>query len=225
MVELVQENWILFLIALVIGIGIAWWIFVATRRTHVETTRHDTLDEGAERTKRNQALIDAPPAAAAGLSEIPPATPTGMAGTGAAVASAAEPVEQTGQAPEPELPATPPVPEQQPPATPPVSPVQPAPEPVMEPEPIQETEAPGAAPAADDLKRIKGIGPKLETTLHSLGVTSFAQIAEWDDAEIERIDAQLGRFQGRIQRDHWAEQARFLVSGDQKGYEDRFGRI
>ena len=78
---------------------------------------------------------------------------------------------------------------------------------------------------ADDLRRIKGLGPKLVTLLAGLGVTRFAQIAAWDDAEIERIDAQLGTFKGRIRRDSWVEQARFLAAGDVAGFEGKFGKL
>jgi predicted flap endonuclease-1-like 5' DNA nuclease len=77
----------------------------------------------------------------------------------------------------------------------------------------------------DDLKRIKGVGPKLEKLLHSLGVTGFSQIAAWDDREIDRIDAQLGTFAGRIRRDDWPAQARFLAAGDMASFEQRFGRL
>jgi predicted flap endonuclease-1-like 5' DNA nuclease len=77
----------------------------------------------------------------------------------------------------------------------------------------------------DDLKRIKGVGPKLEKLLKSLGVTSYSQIAAWDDDEIDRVDAQLGTFSGRIRRDDWPTQARFLASGDMAGFEQRFGRL
>lgn len=61
---------------------------------------------------------------------------------------------------------------------------------------------------ADDLKKVAGIGPKLEDLLHSLGVTSFAQIAAWDDDDIERIGEHIGTFRGRIRRDDWVEGAR-----------------
>ena len=83
------------------------------------------------------------------------------------------------------------------------------------------------APAAggDDLTRLKGVGPKLADQLRALGVTSFAQVAVWDDAEIDRVDAQLGRFQGRIRRDDWPAQARLLAAGDTAGYEAKFGRL
>lgn len=77
----------------------------------------------------------------------------------------------------------------------------------------------------DDLTRIKGIGPKLVARLHELQITRFSQIAEWDDAEIEQIDAQLGRFSGRIRRDNWIEQARLLDQGDDEDFAARFGSL
>jgi predicted flap endonuclease-1-like 5' DNA nuclease len=77
----------------------------------------------------------------------------------------------------------------------------------------------------DDLTRIKGLGPKLAEQLRALGVTRLEQIAAWDDAEIDRIDAQLGRFQGRIRRDDWPAQARLLAVGDTAGYEEKFGKL
>jgi predicted flap endonuclease-1-like 5' DNA nuclease len=88
-------------------------------------------------------------------------------------------------------------------------------------EPVHEQPAAGA----DDLRQIKGVGPKLAALLNSLGVTSYAQIAAWDDAEIDRIDARLGAFQGRIRRDDWPAQARLLAAGDKAGFEDRFGKL
>lgn len=76
---------------------------------------------------------------------------------------------------------------------------------------------------SDELTQIKGLGPKLAATLHELGVTSVAQIAAWDAADIERIDAKLGRFQGRITRDSWVEQAKHLSAGDADGFTGKFG--
>jgi len=90
--------------------------------------------------------------------------------------------------------------------------------------PVQPTSDRLAA-AADELGRIKGVGPKLAAILREQGVTSLAQIAAWDDAEIDRIDAQLGRFAGRIRRDDWVEQARLLAAADIAGYEARFGKL
>lgn len=76
---------------------------------------------------------------------------------------------------------------------------------------------------ADDLSRVKGLGPKLAATLKELGVTRFDQIAEWSDADIDRIDGQLGRFQGRIRRDDWVAQAKLLAAGDNAEFHNRFG--
>lgn len=85
---------------------------------------------------------------------------------------------------------------------------------------------PAPSPAeGDDLRKIKGVGPKLVALLQSLGVTTFAQIAGWTDADIDRVDAQLGTFAGRIRRDNWVEQARFLAAGDTAGFEGRFGKL
>ncbi|MBV1690727.1 hypothetical protein KRR38_24370 [Novosphingobium sp. G106] len=78
---------------------------------------------------------------------------------------------------------------------------------------------------ADDLRKIKGVGPKLVALLQSLGVTTFAQVAAWTDADIDRIDAQLGTFAGRIRRDNWVEQAKFLAAGDTAGFEGKFGKL
>lgn len=64
----------------------------------------------------------------------------------------------------------------------------------------------------DDLKRIKGIGPKLEEVLHAGGVTRFAQIAAWDDAEIDRFAELIGRMGSRIRSDDWVGQARDLAA-------------
>lgn len=64
-----------------------------------------------------------------------------------------------------------------------------------------------AAPTnADDLKKIKGVGPGLEKTLNELGIYTFAQIATWGAAEIAWVDARL-KFKGRITRDDWIGQS------------------
>ena len=77
----------------------------------------------------------------------------------------------------------------------------------------------------DDLTRIKSLGPKIATLLRGLGVTRFDQIAAWSEADVARIDPQLGTFQGRIARDNWVEQARYLSAGDVSGFEARFGKV
>lgn len=64
----------------------------------------------------------------------------------------------------------------------------------------------------DDLKKIKGVGPKLEERLNELGFWHYDQIAKWTDAEIEWVDSNL-KFKGRITRDNWVEQAATLAAG------------
>ncbi len=64
---------------------------------------------------------------------------------------------------------------------------------------------------ADDLERIVGIGPKLAKTLNAMGVYHFDQIAAWTAENLRWVDAHLGAFQGRAERDRWIEQAARLV--------------
>ena len=66
---------------------------------------------------------------------------------------------------------------------------------------------------ADDLKVIKGIGPKLEVLLHSLGFFHFDQIAAWSGAELAWVDDNLEGFKGRAVREDWVGQARALIGG------------
>ncbi|RNJ63533.1 MAG: hypothetical protein EDM03_03765 [Porphyrobacter sp. IPPAS B-1204] len=84
--------------------------------------------------------------------------------------------------------------------------------------------APAATSAPDDLTRIKGLGPKLAALLGEFGITTYAQIAAWEPSDVERIDAKLGRFSGRITRDQWVEQARLLSAGDESGFVQKFGQ-
>jgi predicted flap endonuclease-1-like 5' DNA nuclease len=80
----------------------------------------------------------------------------------------------------------------------------------------------GSAPAGDidDLKRIRGIGILIEKKLNSLGITQYEQVANWTGADIERISRLLD-FKGRIEREHWIEQARILATGGQTEFSRR----
>ena len=79
--------------------------------------------------------------------------------------------------------------------------------------PAKAKAAPKAAAAgADDLKKLSGVGPALEKKLHEGGVTSFAQIAAWTEADIAEFDEKLS-FKGRIEREGWVEQAKELTKG------------
>ncbi len=73
-------------------------------------------------------------------------------------------------------------------------------------------EAPKAAAGGDDLKKLSGVGPALEKKLHEAGVTSFAQIAAWTEADVADMDEKLS-FKGRIEREGWIAQAQELAKG------------
>ena len=73
--------------------------------------------------------------------------------------------------------------------------------------------APAAAPAKDDLVIIEGIGPKIAQVLMANGITTFAQVASSDAAEMTAIlKASGGRF-GLANPASWAEQAALLRDG------------
>lgn len=63
----------------------------------------------------------------------------------------------------------------------------------------------------DDLKRIKGVGPKLEKALNTLGVYTYKQLACMTSREYKLLDELLDSFQGRARRDDWAGQAKSLI--------------
>lgn len=74
---------------------------------------------------------------------------------------------------------------------------------------------------ADDLKLIKGVGPKLEALLHSLGFYHFDQIANWTAAELAWVDENLDGFKGRASREGWIEQAKLLAAGGETEHSSR----
>ena len=73
------------------------------------------------------------------------------------------------------------------------------------------TKARGGKP--DDLKLIKGVGPKLEALCNKLGFYHFDQIASWTEKEIAWVDDNLEGFKGRVTREDWVQQARDLMNG------------
>ncbi|WP_460274581.1 helix-hairpin-helix domain-containing protein [Celeribacter sp. ULVN23_4] len=104
-------------------------------------------------------------------------------------------------------------------------------EPVTEEEPVAEVVEEVAAPVAatpvaesastaDDLKQIKGVGPKIEVQLHERGLTTFAQIAALSGEEIEALgDALKGTSAAQLTK--WAEQAKLLASGAETEFSKR----
>jgi len=83
----------------------------------------------------------------------------------------------------------------------------------------------GDKESRDDLAMLKGVGPKFADALNALGFHRFDQLANLTPTEIERLDAQLGAFGGRITRDRIVEQAAYLARGDLDGFEQRFGKL
>jgi predicted flap endonuclease-1-like 5' DNA nuclease len=179
MLQVIEANWMVLAAVLVAALLVAWWLFGrATSAPPRRDYKPDVLDEGVGPAQRNQALIDAAPAAQI----ITPLPGAGiMAGIGEIVAVAAQ-------------------------------------------DEVEELAA-AHAEAGDDLSRIKGLGPKLQALLPTLGITTFAQIAALDEAGLVALDAKLGAFAGRPAKDAWVEQARLLAAGDVAGFEERFGKV
>lgn len=195
MITLITANWLLYLIALLIGVVTAFWVWAATGR-EASAVENFSADDG---------LLE----------------------------KAGEPVQPTEPQTEPSPPVAA-VPETAPPAPKAVV-VPAAPAPKAEAKPA---ETPKIAPAAtgkptipaavgepDNLRLIKGVGPKLNTLLISLGVTRFDQIADWKEAEITEVDQYLDTFSGRITRDAWIDQAKFLAKDDIAGFEKKYGKL
>jgi len=67
-----------------------------------------------------------------------------------------------------------------------------------------------ATETADDLKKVKGIGPKMEQTLNQIGIFTFAQVSRMTGKEYDLLDSITEAFPGRAQRDDWAGQAKKL---------------
>lgn len=78
---------------------------------------------------------------------------------------------------------------------------------------------------SDELTRIKGLGPKAQTMLNGIGIHRFAQLAALDPAQAAELDGRLGAFKGRIFRDRWIDQARYLEQEDTAGFEKEFGKL
>jgi predicted flap endonuclease-1-like 5' DNA nuclease len=166
--------------------------------------------------KRDTAAPTQTPAPAP--TEAPVAEKTPVAPISAPPAAVAEPVVPVAPVAEPA----------------PIAPVPVSPAVAVVPEVPVSTPAPAATPApapaaasggADNLLLLKGVGPKLAALLGTLGVTSFAQIAAWSEADIAAIDEKLGNFKGRPVRDQWIDQAKLLAAGDTAGFEARYGKL
>lgn len=81
------------------------------------------------------------------------------------------------------------------------------------------------SPADGPVTQLKGLGPKVAARLGELGITTVGQIAALDADQAQVLDGRLGPFAGRLHRDRWIEQARFLAAGDRAGFEAVFGKL
>lgn len=263
MLELIAANWPVFLVALLIGVATAWWVWARY-----------VVDAGIEAPK----IAPSAPKAVADLAkEMPVATePVALMDSAVVVPKAkaaakpkakaapkpkADPVPKAKAAPKAKVEAAPKVK---------AAPAKKAAAPKAKAEAVKAKAAPVAKPKADapakvkaapaakvqaedkakakpakkdkpkaaakpkaapkpvipdNLELLKGVGPKLNTLLKSLGVTSFEQVANWSAADIRDIDSRLGTFAGRISRDNWVDQAKLLVAGDVKGFEKKYGAL
>ncbi len=68
-----------------------------------------------------------------------------------------------------------------------------------------------APEAVDDLKQIKGVGPKLEAMLNEMGIYRLDQIAAMSPMNLAWVDENLTAFKGRPLRDDWVSQAKALL--------------
>lgn len=99
-----------------------------------------------------------------------------------------------------------------------------------EPEPESETELePPTPPKPDDLKKIEGIGPKIQSVLAEANIITFAQLAATSVADLERIVREEAGIRVAFP-DTWPEQAKMAADGDWDGlklYQDALqgGRV
>src|SRR5690606_10365739 len=199
MMALISENWLFFLIALVIGVATAFWAWAATGRDG-ETSRFNADDGLLERAETSAAPVAPEPVAPPPVTAPPAPEPE----------AAPAPTPTPEPAPEPAAPA-PVVTEQPKPVVTPAPALRPRTRPVAAdtaPPPPGKPNIPPAVGEPDNLRLIKGVGPKLNSLLNNLGITRFDQIAEWKEAEIEEVDKYLESFSGRITRDSWIGQAK-----------------
>ncbi len=207
MITLISENWLLFLIALAIGVVTAFWIWAGTGREASDAEQFDANDGLLE--KADEVVVPAP-----SESETPLADPK-PAAKATAVAAAAVAAEKMEAAPPP-TPAPKPAP-------------RPRKKPVVEetktPPPTGKPKIAAAVGEPDNLRLIKGVGPKLNGLLNKLGVTRFDQIAAWKAEDIAEMDQYLETFSGRITRDLWIDQAKFLAKDDIDGFEKKYGKL
>ncbi|MGX8012175.1 proton-conducting membrane transporter [Mesorhizobium sp. ORM8.1] len=206
------------LLAFIVGVLVGWFIW-GRLRGELDSLRGDLDRTRSERdrlradTDRLKGELDACGRARADLESKLRATPAG-AGTSKAAAPASAALTSTSSSagstaakPAPKAAAA-----KKPPAAKTAAP-KPA---------AKKAAAPkAAADKADNLRRLIGIGPVNEKLLKGQGVTTYAQIAAWTEADVKRIEEVLN-FDGRIAREKWIEQAKLLAAGNETEFARQF---
>lgn len=223
-----QENWIIAVVGLVVAVVLLWWLFGRGKADTITPPAVEPAKPAKPLEPVKPEIIAAEPARFKPME--PAAAPVVTAPSAPAPVAKAPPPPVATPVAEPPAPA--PAPEPAPTPAPiaptPVDPVVVEPFAPTAPEPAPESGTPAseATPrATDNLQLLKGVGPKMVGLLGGLGVTRFEQIAAWTEADIARIDPQLGAFQGRIARDNIVDQAGYLARGDKAGFEARYGAL
>ena len=166
MTTLAQNDIVLIVVALLLGLAVGFWLYRSRRRV---APRHDPTPVAAERRRS----VDGPEGN--GITDEFAAATKDVAG------------EILGVEAHPEIPA--------------------------------------ASGPADDLRVLKGVGPKFAAQLNANGIIRYDQLAGLSENEVARLDERMGAFRGRIVRDRLVEQACYLARGDRDGFEATFGKL
>jgi len=67
---------------------------------------------------------------------------------------------------------------------------------------------PKAAVEADDLTALTGVGPALAKKLNEAGVTTFAQVAAWTDADIAKLEETISGLGAKAEKGGWIAAAK-----------------
>jgi predicted flap endonuclease-1-like 5' DNA nuclease len=208
------------LLAFIVGVLVGWFIWGRLRgeldslRGDLDRTRseRDRLRADADRLKGE---LDACGRARADLESKLRATPAAPAGSGTvkATAPAAAPLMSTSSTAAKPTPKTATAKKTAAP--------KPAAKAAAKPAAKKAAAPTAAAGKADNLRRLIGIGPVNERLLKGQGVTTYAQIAAWTEADVKRIEEVLN-FDGRIAREKWIEQAKLLAAGNETEFARQF---
>jgi predicted flap endonuclease-1-like 5' DNA nuclease len=78
----------------------------------------------------------------------------------------------------------------------------------------------GGAGPSDDLTRIRGIDPVMQSRLRELGIRRYQDIASFSTRDIKGLSQALG-LDARISLENWVGQAQILAAGGQTYYSQR----